>query len=247
MEWSDLSVAATISSKAFRTDQFFRYICPRLEDYPDDFRSFMLRLHKKRILQVGAVPYVAEIDETDPAGMRKVVGIAIWKRTGTTERARAWQEPNSGYMKSLERWLQYFEEAYSAVFIDRCADQKRVSEAYADIDNMLPEDIFDDYWQLQHLAIDPAFQRRGVGTLLTRWGVEQAREEGCCVALEASEDGKRMYERLGFQVIKTLPGDPSKGLSAAPVLVWQPEDSQEDWVGRAKARAEEEERRDAAM
>src|SRR2546421_955577 len=109
MEWSDLSTAATISSTAFRTDQFFRYICPHLEDYPDDFRSFMLRLHKKRILQVGVVPYVAEIDETDPEGMRKVVGIAIWKRAGTKERARAWKEPNSGYMKSLERWLQYFE------------------------------------------------------------------------------------------------------------------------------------------
>ena len=55
-----------------------------------------------------------------------------------------------------------------------------------------------------------------------------------------------MYERLGFQVIKTLPGDLSKGFAAAPVLVWQPEDSQEDWVGRAKAQAEEE-RRAGAM
>lgn len=241
MQLSDLPTAATISSKAFRTDQFFRYICPRLDDYPDDFRAFLLRLHKKRILQVGAVPYVAEIDETDPEGMRKVVGVAIWKRIGANETARAWKKPNSGYMKSLERWLQYFEEAYFTAFIgDRSADKKRVSDVYASLDNVFPKDIFDDYWYLQHLAIDPAFQRRGIGTLLTKWGVERAREEGCCVTLDASAAGKPMYERLGFQVIKILLGDPSKGLCDIPVLVWQPENSQEDWAGRAKALTEEE-------
>src|SRR5437667_9383027 len=43
MQLSGLPTVATISSKAFRTTEFFRYICPGLDDYPDDFRAFFLR------------------------------------------------------------------------------------------------------------------------------------------------------------------------------------------------------------
>ncbi|KAH0543169.1 hypothetical protein FGG08_002514 [Glutinoglossum americanum] len=129
MQLSDLPTVATIPSKAFRNDEFFRYICPHLDDYPDDFCAF-LRLHRKRILQVGAVAYVAETDETDYEGIREVVGIATWRRVGTSEIARVWKDPNSELVKSLERWLQYFGEVYFSVFVgDGSADNKRVSEA----------------------------------------------------------------------------------------------------------------------
>ncbi|GAP92892.1 putative acyl- N-acyltransferase [Rosellinia necatrix] len=49
-------------------------------------------------------------------------------------------------------------------------------------------------------ATHPSYQRRGVGTKLTRWGLDEARRRGVSdVTVEASAMGRRLYERLGFR------------------------------------------------
>ncbi|KAF2140462.1 uncharacterized protein K452DRAFT_359538 [Aplosporella prunicola CBS 121167] len=49
------------------------------------------------------------------------------------------------------------------------------------------------------LAVDPAYQRRGAGTLLLRWGLEEARKRGLPAYLEATEEGKELYLKEGFR------------------------------------------------
>lgn len=247
MQLSDLPRTATIAAESFKNDKFFNYICPRLHEYPEDFRAFFLRSQRQRMSQVGLVCYVAETDDSDPEEEKKVVGIAFWERVGDSKTARTWKKPNLGLVKAFERNLQYAEEVYFNVFVgDRSADKKRLSEFFASLKDNFLREIFQDYWYLQVLAIDPAYQRRGIGSLLTTWGVERAKEEGCCAVLEASIPGQPLYERLGFQVTKILPGDPSVGSAPVPVLVWQPKDSKEDWVGRARVLARREKSEDKA-
>jgi ribosomal protein S18 acetylase RimI-like enzyme len=81
-------------------------------------------------------------------------------------------------------------------------------------------------WHLKYVAVDPAFQRRGVGALLVRAGMERAREEGVPVMLEASPNGEKLYEKLGFVVVgeMLLRGAGVGG----PVMRWDPPTSEDE-------------------
>ncbi|KAI1350931.1 hypothetical protein F5Y01DRAFT_325656 [Xylaria sp. FL0043] len=49
-------------------------------------------------------------------------------------------------------------------------------------------------------ATYPSYQRRGIGTKLTQWGLDEARRRGISdVTVEGSRMGRRLYERLGFR------------------------------------------------
>lgn len=41
-------------------------------------------------------------------------------------------------------------------------------------------------------------QKRGAGSMLVKWGIEQARKDGVPAFLEASKEGQPMYEKAGF-------------------------------------------------
>ena len=51
---------------------------------------------------------------------------------------------------------------------------------------------------LKILLTHPSHQRRGAGTALTRWGIEQARRRGLYTTVFASPMGLALYRRLGF-------------------------------------------------
>lgn len=238
LQLCDLSYTATISANAFKSDPDFNTIFPRLHDYPKDFRNFFLRRQKKLLNQSVAVGRVAVADDNDPEEEGTIIGVAIWERVGDSKAARAWKSRNQGLGLAIERGLMYLEELYFNAFIgDRSADKRRVATYYASIDTNFLRESCKEYWYLQNLAVDPAYQRRGAGQLLTKWGIEKAREEGCCVALDATIMGQQVYEKLGFQVVKIIPGDVT-GAGSLPIMVWQPKDCPENWVGRAKQAAE---------
>ena len=56
-----------------------------------------------------------------------------------------------------------------------------------------------DHWFLSTLVVDRGWQRRGVGTMLLRWGVDRADEERWAAYLNSTEDAKALYERFGFR------------------------------------------------
>jgi GNAT superfamily N-acetyltransferase len=57
---------------------------------------------------------------------------------------------------------------------------------------------------LQLLAVHPSHQGKGVGTLLLQEGLRQADELGVPVWLEASEKGRPLYRKFGFNDFKTI-------------------------------------------
>ncbi|KAJ7744681.1 acyl-CoA N-acyltransferase, partial [Mycena metata] len=54
---------------------------------------------------------------------------------------------------------------------------------------------------LSLMAVDPKYQRRGIGQALLQWGLDRADAEGLEVYLESSEDGLRLYEKNGFESV----------------------------------------------
>ena len=52
------------------------------------------------------------------------------------------------------------------------------------------------------LVTDPKYQRRGAGNLLVEWGAKRADEDGLMAYLEATDEGRQLYERHGFRFVK---------------------------------------------
>ena len=60
---------------------------------------------------------------------------------------------------------------------------------------------------LHLLHTDPAFQKRGAGGQLVKWGTRRADELGLPTYLESSSAGHRFYQSHGFKDIEILQVD----------------------------------------
>lgn len=60
------------------------------------------------------------------------------------------------------------------------------------------------HWYLELVATRPEYQGKGAAGKLLRWGIERANAEGTETYLEASPDGKPIYEHFGFKEVDRL-------------------------------------------
>ena len=51
------------------------------------------------------------------------------------------------------------------------------------------------------LVTHPDYRRRGAGTILCKWGLEQATQKGWVLTVIASPLGKLIYEHLGYRLL----------------------------------------------
>ncbi|KAL4899930.1 hypothetical protein BDW74DRAFT_162710 [Aspergillus multicolor] len=58
--------------------------------------------------------------------------------------------------------------------------------------------------ELEALFVHPDYQGRGIGKRFLAWGVEQAERLGLDLYLEATEAGRPLYEKTGFQGLKKV-------------------------------------------
>ncbi|KAI8958560.1 acyl-CoA N-acyltransferase [Daldinia sp. FL1419] len=60
------------------------------------------------------------------------------------------------------------------------------------------------------LHTDPKHQGRGAGSMLTKWGIEEAKKLGFVVYLESSSAAHSLYQKHGFRDIECATADLSK-------------------------------------
>ncbi|KAL4771050.1 acyl-CoA N-acyltransferase [Aspergillus nidulans var. acristatus] len=61
--------------------------------------------------------------------------------------------------------------------------------------------------ELEKLFTHPKYQGNGVGSALLQWGLDEADRLGLMIYLEATEEGRPLYERFGFEAIKVVKFD----------------------------------------
>lgn len=130
----------------------------------------------------------------------------------------------------FERYLLDWEAWYDRHFLDRGTAWDRLAAFSAATEyrfyGALPR-----FWHLAALGVDPAAQRRGVGSRLVGWGLERAGREGLPATLEASARGRRLYAKCGFAVLERAPI--TEGVEGV-AMVWEPVGREGEWVVRGK-------------
>lgn len=56
--------------------------------------------------------------------------------------------------------------------------------------------------ELEGICVHPDYQRKGIARELLKWGTDEADRLGLDLYLEATEEGRPVYERAGFEAIK---------------------------------------------
>lgn len=85
--------------------------------------------------------------------------------------------------------------------------------------------------EFKYVAVAKDWRRQGVATMCTRWGIERCRELGIPAYLEASEEGKPVYEKLGFEVMDRVAFEWGGQDWLFPAMVfWPPGTKDEDKV-----------------
>lgn len=54
------------------------------------------------------------------------------------------------------------------------------------------------------LVTSPEHRRRGAGSLLLQWGIDESEKSGLQAYTQASEDGRRLYSHHGFKELETV-------------------------------------------
>ncbi|KAL2852065.1 hypothetical protein BJY01DRAFT_100466 [Aspergillus pseudoustus] len=61
--------------------------------------------------------------------------------------------------------------------------------------------------ELIAIYVHPDYQRRGIASNLLKWGFEESERLQLPIYLEATEEGRPVYERLGFETLEAQPFD----------------------------------------
>jgi len=211
---ADLPSCADLAACAFIDNPLYAWLCPHRHAHPADFRASQLRELRARFVRPAYFGFVCvSSDDDDNQGEEVVLGYAFWARMGAKDTIAAgagagtptnkwWCRRNAGLAAWVERGLLEVEERYVSFFgLDRSCDPV-VGKAFAN--TVAASTYFDplgDHWHLYTLGVVPERQRKGVGSLLLRWGLERAREEGLPVSLISSEEGRKLYAKYGFKVV----------------------------------------------
>jgi GNAT superfamily N-acetyltransferase len=81
---------------------------------------------------------------------------------------------------------------------------------------------------LLYMAVLPEWRRQGASTRCVQWGIDRCQELGIPAYLEASTEGKLVYEKLGFEVMDEAPFTWHGQEESFPVMIKWPTGTKEE-------------------
>lgn len=172
----DFDEVGIVGARAFQNDPFFEFLAPR-------------PLLRARGLALFCRAYVNVMgDAGEVLGARspdgRLVGVAAWIKPGT-------------YPLPAAAQLRQIGQVFWAL-VPRPKALVDGSKYLLALDRVHPKE---DVWFLQLLVVDPSVQRRGIGSMLQRSGLDRADEEGLACYLETQNpDNLPYYRRFGYEI-----------------------------------------------
>lgn len=158
-----------------------------------------------------SVPFAVKCVHTDPeSGAETIIGTAYW---AVYDRERT---PEEAVVEPYTNRLEYVEPAAA-----RESARQIMAPAFAMKHRLVGGQR---YGFLSYMAVDPAWRRRGAATACVRWGMERCEELGVPAYLEATEQGRKAYLSMGWEVVR-VEGEEME----FPPMMWWPE-GVERWV-----------------
>ncbi|KAI0156528.1 acyl-CoA N-acyltransferase [Xylariaceae sp. FL1272] len=190
----DLDAIVWVAIAAFRTDPVYIYRFPYIDQYLDEYTSFIRKRYQFLLASPQVTVMVYEVPSNEDASVYKLVAYSVWPPVIT---------PAASQVNPQSLMQQPF------------AVPARVAVVQADMDAAKERLFLGPYGDAQVflglLACHPDYQRRGAGKALLSWGVEKARSESKTVTLFATPTGSHLYRSLGFRDAETfdtqVPGD----------------------------------------
>ncbi|KAJ6258672.1 hypothetical protein Dda_6720 [Drechslerella dactyloides] len=209
---ADLPAILAISAAALDTHTHALFCHPFRESHPAAFlRVFQRHARKKALTEPDGVNFNVVIEDPDSG---QVVAWAFWRRMQGValeeklEKCRkelqsaeqtATSAPRAMTHESTspqdDEWTSDDEE--SSPSASRC--RVRLTNALTAADNLLYFSA--PHWYLSLLMVHPEYKRAGHGTRLTLWGMKRAAADGLPCLLVASDQGERLYGRLGWRMV----------------------------------------------
>lgn len=148
-----------------------------------------------------SVPFAIKCVHTDPeTGKETIVGTAEWAVYDRERTAEEWT------VDPYPNRLEYIEDE---------ADRKQ-AEAIMQPFIQLRQNLVKGrkYGLLIFMAVDPEWRRQGAATACVRWGMDKCQEIGVPTYLEATEEGKKAYESMGWELLDV------EGMEYPPMMWW---------------------------
>ncbi|KAJ3005163.1 hypothetical protein HKX48_000839 [Thoreauomyces humboldtii] len=225
---SDAVGCALVTSQAYSTSVFYRWLCPSLDLHATDFLAMWRRRHARVLADRTTFTVVCEETTTSPSSSTgdsrvRIVGVSEWQRVGKGKEV-VWESNGDVAAKRLA--MDEIDLASKTTTIVNRAISKERNDALNAWGASRPiAEEPEPSWYLNLLAVDPAVQGRGIGEMLTRWGMERAERDGLYVRLHATEAGSGLYRKLGFGVVgklvRDVPGS-GEGELDADEMEWTP-------------------------
>ncbi|KUI57215.1 hypothetical protein VP1G_04565 [Cytospora mali] len=181
--FGELPAVAHLMSLAFWDDALCgQRIHPHREDHPDDVDLWIVAVDR------------------DGGGREVIVGIAQWSRFGEggKELELRWFDPRN----LLRPFFQIAMKIHARIWPNRASDpvdEDILERAYPYFAQAWAGDRAES-WFLQNLAVHPAYQGRGIGRMLVRWGLDRARGEGAYASVIAARGKDPFYRKCGFDI-----------------------------------------------
>ncbi|KAK6069838.1 acetyltransferase [Seiridium cupressi] len=189
----DIPTMVDILHRAFAPNKVQTILFPEhLKTIPGsgDYLAFRTSRFERDFLKMKPHMYYIVAVQDTPSGDEVMVGCAEWmapvdEADSEPAKKKTWKERAAALPAGMDP------EAYRAHF--ECT--KKLEAA---VDEFVGEGSTKRMWWANSIAVDPDHQGKGIGTVLARWGIEQADKDGKDVFLIASSAGALLYRKLGF-------------------------------------------------
>ncbi|KAK4102455.1 acyl-CoA N-acyltransferase [Parathielavia hyrcaniae] len=197
---ADLEAMTTVLVGASPLDPVYPYRFPDQHLYADEFAS-LCRGKVAEYLQNSTVVVCEMPTDRYNSNSTQVVAFSAWDMPRLDAEPSSHSRRNSGVEPSSPTSPTH---PTSPTTIGNATRQSAFRAALADKKHHLfdaPYHARGGHVFLKILLCHPSHQRRGAGTALAQWGIDQARRAGVHTTVFASPMGLRLYRRLGFREV----------------------------------------------